>query len=198
MSKKSNITVLFATTLVLLTMACQLSEFINFSSTGPAATGVPRSNFVPPREIIQVDVGEPWPIESYHISKNKLGAVEIFVNGQPIRAEETSGQPTFPTELATVQALIRGRIAEPSFTVLKFPAATCRILLEKGGPEQTNSLALKYPSSTWSVCHIWIGHIPGAYDLKVVATDKAGQESKEIVQRIEVKKIGPPRLIRLP
>ena len=186
MSKKSNIIVLFATTLALLTMACQLSEFINFSSIGPAATGV-RSNFVPPREIIQVEVGQPWPIESYHISKNKLEKVEIFVNGQPIRAEKTSGQPTFPEGLATVQGLIRGRPAREAFTVLKFPAAACRILLDKGGPEQTNSLELKFPSSTWSVCHIWLGYIPGTYDLSVVATDKAGQKGEAIVQRIEVK-----------
>ncbi len=180
--KRSTPTILFATILALLTIACQF-----FESTSLDTSGGPHSNFVPPRAIIQVDVGELRPIESYHISKNKLGAVEIFVNGQPVRAEETSGQPTFPMELAAVQVLDRGRPAPEAFTMLKFPAATCRILLKKGGSVQTNSLPLKYPSSNWSVCHIWIGHIPGIYDLKVVATDKAGQEGKEIVQRIEVK-----------
>ncbi len=182
MNKKSNTTVLFATILALLTIACQISETISLDTSS-----VPHSNFVPPRAIIQVEVGQPWPIESYHISKNKLDVVEIFVNGQPLRAEETSGQPTFSTELATVQVLDRGRPVHEAFTVLEFPAAICQTLLEKGGPVQTNSLALKYPSSTWSVCHIWIGHIPGIYDLSVVATDKADQKGEAIVQRIEVK-----------
>lgn len=174
--------------LALLTLSCQsLPGFEIFGGEEVSAAGQPRSHFVPPQQTIQVRVGQPLPLESYHISRNKLSSIKIFINGQPLRTEETAGQSPFPMELAQAQVLVRDQPPEANLQALTFPSFTCRNLIDKGGPVQRNSLDLEFPSSNWTVCHIWIGRVPGTYDLSLVATDRAGQEGEPIVQRIEVK-----------
>jgi hypothetical protein len=171
--------------LVLLTIACQAPEFFQLTLIGPDQ-GPVRSNFVPPRDVIRVQVGRPLPLESFHAGSNKLAAVEVFVNGQPVRAEETAGQPAFPVNLAAVEVLTRDRPPAGNLAGLAYPSAPCRSLARQGGVVQTNALELRYPASHWSVCHVWIALVPGVYDLSVVAIDQTGQRGEPIVQRIEV------------
>lgn len=171
--------------LVLLTIACQAPEFFRLTLIGPSQ-GPVRSNFVPPRDVIRVEVGRPLPLESFHAGPNKLAAVEVFVNGQPIRAEETAGQPAFPVNLASVQVLTRDQPSAGNLAGLAYPSGPCRNLARQGGAVQTNALDLRYPATHWSVCHVWVGLIPGAYDLSVVAIDQTGERGEPVVQRIEV------------
>ncbi len=165
MGKKSINPILFVLGLALLAMGCQISEqLISFSLTEPPVTDRPHSTFVPPRERIQVDLEQILQVESYHTSKDQLGTLEIFVNGQPIRSEKTSGSKgTFPHNLASVAVLIEGQ------------------------PVITNAIQSQQPIPAWTVSIQWVGHVPGTYDLSMVVTDQAGHPGEPIVQRIEVK-----------
>lgn len=185
MPKKSNKTILFAAGLVLLTIACQAPELFRLTLIGPAQ-GPVRSNFVPPRDVIRVEVGRPLPLESFHAGSNKLAGVEVFVNGQPVRAEETAGPSAFPVNLALVQVLTRDQPSAGNLAGLAYPSGACRSLARQGGAVQTNALDLRYPSTHWSVCHVWVGRIPGTYELSVVAIDQTGERGEPVVQRIEV------------
>lgn len=174
--------------LVLLSLACQISdELVSLRLFEPVATEGPRSTFVPPREVIWARVGEPLPIESYHIDENGLQTLEIFVNGQPLQAEASGGQAAFPQNLAAVEIAAWPEPTSPSEPLL-FPASPCSdFLLGRGTKAVLGRLALKFPSTTWSVCHIWTGHVPGVYELSLIATDAEGHRGRPIVQRIEVK-----------
>ena len=189
MLKKTQTFVLFvATGLLLFLTGCEVPEDgFGLLGTGSAVAGAPRSNFVSERQVLRVRVGEPTPIESYHLSgPNKLGKLEIFVNGQLVKSEQTDGSLAFPDTLATVQVLERGRPDQPDFAILEFPAPACNRLLVKGGPAAAHLLEREFPASTWTVCHVWIGHIPGTYDLSLRVTDRTGQPGEMITQRIEV------------
>ena len=188
MPKKSTFSLFSVIILAFLTVSCQSLPGFDIFETAEPDEAAPRSNFVPPRQSIQIGVGQALPIESYHLASTKLMTVEISINGQPLRAEATAGQSnTFPENLATAQVLVRGQPPQASLQPLVFPAPACRNLLQKGGPVQTNALLLQPPSSVWTLCHIWIGRTPGTYDLSLVATDEAGREGEPIVQRIEVR-----------
>jgi hypothetical protein len=117
---------------------------------------------------------------------NRLEKLEIFINGQPLRTEETSGQATFPPELATIQ-IIRPDQAEPVSPVsLQTSLPVCQKLLLAENAPLLNSPESQFPSAEWNVCYVWIGRIPGSYDLSMVATDNTGAQSELISQRIEV------------
>jgi hypothetical protein len=187
MPKKSIITYFLIGGLTFLLVGCQSLPGFNIFETSEPDADAPRSNFVPPRRDIQVGVGQLLPIESYHMGSTKLMTVEIAINGQPIRAEATAGQPNaFPEYLAITQVLVVGQPAQPAFEGLPFPAPVCRNELHDG-PMQTNALLLTPPSSAQTVCHVWIGRIPGTYDLSLVAVDEMGRRGEPIVQRIEVR-----------
>ncbi len=179
----------FALSLAFFITACQsLPGFNIFSSEPDSGEARPVSNFVDRRQSIQVGVGEPLAIASYHRGYTKLAALQISVNGQPVRSEATAGQPnTFPDTLAAAQVLVWGQPSQASVEQVSFPSPTCQYLRQAGGPVQANPLPLAPPSSVWTVCHIWIGHIPGTYDLSLVAVDDAQRAGEPIMQRIEVR-----------
>jgi hypothetical protein len=188
MFKKSTVILFFTVTLVLLAGCQSLPGFNIFSSGQETDAAKPRSNFVDARQSIQVGVDEPLAIASYHRGHDKLAALQISINGQPLRSEATAGQPnTFPENLATAQALVWGQPTLAALANLDFPAATCENLASAGGPVQSHVLLLTPPSSVWTVCHVWVGHISGSYDLSIVAVDEAQRSGDPIVQRIEVR-----------
>ncbi|HXV42719.1 MAG TPA: hypothetical protein VEC96_06620 [Anaerolineae bacterium] len=187
MRKKSIFTLFFTIGLALLMIGCQSLPGFNIFETSAPDVDAPRSNFVPPRRDIQVGVGQLLPIESYHVGSTKLMTVEIAINGQPLRAEATAGQPnTFPERLAIAQVLVVGQPAQAAYQQLPFPAPVCRNELHDG-PMQTNVLLLTPPSSAQTVCHIWIGRIPGTYNLSLIAVDEMGHRGAPITQTIEVR-----------
>jgi hypothetical protein len=177
-----------AISLIIFATACQsLPGFNIFGTTAEPDADAPRSNFVPPRRDIQVGVDQLLPIESYHIGSTKLMTVEIAINGQPLRAEATAGQAnTFPENLAIAQVLVVGQPPQADLPQLSFPASVCRNELHDG-PVQINMLTLTPPSSAQTVCHIWIGRIPGTYNLSLVAVDTMGRRGQPITQTIEVR-----------
>ncbi|MEW5960619.1 MAG: hypothetical protein AB1801_23090 [Chloroflexota bacterium] len=154
---------------------------------GGPAEGAPHSNFVSAYHILRVKAGQAIPIESYHLTRaGKLGKLEIFVNDQPVTSEQVRPDAAFPDTLATLQVLERGRAAQPAFSLLEFPAPACRRLLITGGPANAHLIEREFPASYWTVCHVWIGHIPGTYDLSLRATDLDNRPGETITQRIEV------------
>lgn len=189
MLKNYTLSLFFVINLLLLLTACQSLPGFNIFSNEPASDEArPVSNFVDPRQSIQVGVGEPLAIASYHRGYTKLSSVQISVNGQPVRSEATAGQPnTFPDTLAAAQVLVRGQPAQASLERVSFPSPACQYLGQAGGPVQANPLPLVPSSSVWTVCHIWVGHISGTYDLSLVAVDDAQRAGEPIVQRIEVR-----------
>lgn len=187
MLKRFILTLVLAINLALLTTACQSLPGFNIFSTSDSAEVKPVSNFVDPHQIIRVGVGEPLAIASYHRGYSKLATVQISVNGQPVRSETSAGQTTFPDTLATAQVLVEGQPPQASLERVNFSSPTCQNLRRTGGPIQTNVLPLTPPSSVWIVCHIWTGHVPGTYDLSMVAIDDAQHPGEPITQRIEVR-----------
>jgi hypothetical protein len=150
------------------------------------AGAAPRSNFVAAYNVLRVQVGEPVPLASYHLTRDgRLGTLEIFVNDQPARSEQTA-ETAFPDNLATFQVLQRDRPGQPAFSLLEFPAPVCERLLVTGGPASVHLLERPFPSSTWTVCHIWVANVPGVYDVSLQVIDRAGQQGQVITQRIEV------------
>lgn len=166
--------------LAFLMAGCTVPELgpINGASNGP------RSNFVPPRAIITVNAGERLQLESYHLSDRQLGSLKISVNGQPIRSEATGGEPTFPSNLATLEVLVWPSQADPAPFILS--SATCKATLNGGEARVLNPVELAFPSKSWSVCHVWTGNVPGIYDVSIQAFDRDQRPGEIAVQRIEV------------
>jgi len=173
--------------LLLVLAACEVpQDRFGLLGDGPVR-GAPRSNFVAAYEVLRVKPGQPIPIESYHLTRTgRLGRLEIFVNGQPVTSELVSPEIAFPDNLAELQVLQRDRPGQPAISLLEFPAPACRRLLVTGGPVSAHIIEREFPSSTWTVCHVWIGRVPGSYDLSLRVTDRAGQQGELITQRIEV------------
>lgn len=190
-----------------LTTACQSLPGLNlFSAAQESNQNAPRSNFVAAQEVLLTSVDQPVLIESYHIAATKIVTVEVSINHQPPRAEATAGQANvFPPDLATLQVLERGRPAQAALQSLlaaqsdqssgetanpyaqNSPSPACQELLRSGGPAQTNVFTPDISSSRWTVCHIWVGRVPGTYDLSVAAVDETGLRGDPVTQRIEVR-----------
>jgi hypothetical protein len=141
---------------------------------------------LPTQPTFQVAVGHPLHIETYHLSRSsKFGRVDIWVNGQLVRSEQSGGPAAFPDYLGEMQVLgWPDGVASPEFIL--FPSSNCERVGEKGVARRLNPIELKYPSSTWSLCHTWVGLTPGAYELKMQATDGDGVKGEPVVQRIEI------------
>jgi hypothetical protein len=165
---------------------CELPED-RFGLFGGGPDGAaPRSNFVAAYRVVRVPAGQPVPLESYHLTQDgRLGTLEIFVNDQPLRSEQTAAS-AFPDNLATFQILQRERPGQPDFSVLEFPAPACERLLVTGGPANAHRVERPFPAATWTVCHVWVGNVPGVYDVSLRVTDRAGRQGEMITQRIEV------------
>lgn len=158
--------------LVLLTQACQLPlQMDGNGSAAPAAGTVPVSSqpyltIVPSRQILRVRVNEPLRLETYYMSRAKLGTLNVKVNKQPLPPESLSSPsfPHHPESLATVAFVVDGKEV------------------------RTAPLQPLYPTSTWTVPITWTGHVTGSYELWLEITDRDGNK-QPITQRIEV--IGP-------
>lgn len=156
--------------LVLLTQACQLPlQMDGNGSAAPAAGTVPVSSqpyltIVPSRQILRVRVNEPLRLETYYMSRAKLGTLNVKVNKQPL-PHENLPSPYFPQgDLATVAFVVDGKEV------------------------RTAPLQPLYPTSTWTVPITWTGHVTGSYELWLEITD-IDENRGAITQRIEV--IGP-------
>lgn len=153
--------------LAVLTLGCQSLldiELPTFGQTADAEMSWPHSTFVPPTKRVQIFTGQALELETYHLSPEQLTDIQIFVNGQPLRSEETAGSTAFPDRLLNVQ--VRSG--------------------EDGRLVQTARVTPALPTSEETVSVVVIGNTPGRYDLSLVAADEAGQEGTPIVQRIEV------------
>lgn len=191
MNKESTVIIWFSIGLVVLSLGCRTLDGLNLTgSATPTPTPIswPHSTFVPSQKSVRVRVGRPLVIETHHLTgmAYRLEKLEIFINGQPIRTEETSGQATFPPELAAIQ-IVKPEQAEPVSPVsLQTAPPACQALLLAGNAPLLNSPESQFPSAEWNVCYVWIGRVPGTYDLSMVATDNTGARSELISERIEV------------
>jgi hypothetical protein len=191
MNQNSKMSLWLGVGLAFFTLACQtLTDLAVGNAALPTPTPIawPHSAFVPPLERSQVLVGEPLALETHHLTRmtNQLNTLRFFVNGQPIRTEETADQVTFPPNLASFYIVT---VEQPEQALLAnvepFLPPTCQDVLEQEGVVLHSPLS-QYPSSDWNVCYIWIGHVPGTYDVSMQVVDSAGDESEIIIQRIEV------------
>jgi len=184
--KKTLIFLAVALGLLLGLTGCEVPEDRFGLFGGGPAGDAPRSNFVAAYSVLRVKAGQPVPIESYHLSPDgRLGTLEIFVNDQPVKSEQTA-ETAFPDNLATFQVLQRDRPARPAFALLEFPAPACERLLVAGGPANAHLVERPFPASSWTVCHVWVGYVPGVYDVSLRVTDRTGRQGQIVTQRIEV------------
>ena len=122
----------------------------------------PVSSFVPNQDVVRTKVGEARVLKSYHASKAQLDRLDILVNGQRIRTETTAAN-AFSPALATVQVFVDNQLVTVS------------------------SLAPPLPTNSWEVSILWIGRVPGTYDLTLQVHDKDAQMSDPVTQQIEVR-----------
>jgi hypothetical protein len=168
MNKKSAILIGWMASLVLLTLAC---NSLGLGSSDERATATPKSwpysTFIPPRASTQVSLGQELVIESYHSSTVQLDNIQVWVNGQLLTTEDSTAAGktnTFPNDLATV-----------------------RLITEDGEVTAGNVTPAAGPVYNKTVLIVWTGHVPGAYELSMSATDTAKRTGNTITQRIEVK-----------
>jgi len=169
--QKLRLTLSVAIGAVLLVIGCQLSSrlgpgIIDFlQPIWPTPNVWPRSAFVVPQEVVRAKVGQKLHLNSYHMSIEELDVIEILVNGHQLGGEisAVAGQAIFSNYLASIQ--VRSKVR----------------------PVLTNTIRLSYLSRAWAVTIQWEGHVPGVYELKLVATDVAGHQGQPLVQRIEVR-----------
>ncbi|MCB0211448.1 MAG: hypothetical protein KDJ52_19065 [Anaerolineae bacterium] len=165
MQPRSKIIAGIITALAIVTLGCQSLldiELPSFGQTTAANISWPHSMFVPPNNRVQIFKGQPLQLETYHLSTSSLSDVQIFVNGLPIRSEETAGTAASPTGLLNVQ-----------------------VQNEQGNLVQTARVTPALPTDKESVSLLVVGNVPGKYDLTLVAVDETGEEST-VTQRIEV------------
>ena len=172
-----------------LMLACRLTDDLGLTGSSATPTG-PRSSFVPHPEKLVVDVGEQAMIETYHMSENRFGSLEISVNRLPAAENESALTsvslatlkvlaPT--TEYANGECVDDGACDELSATTVSITDQ----------PIVIPPLQSEYPNTTWKVYLMWTGHVPGTYDLTMQVTDKAGKQGERLTQHIEVKEATP-------
>ncbi len=167
MDKKSTITRFWLICAVIAVIGCGPFFGGNAEEVSGRPTRVvldkPISTFVPLREQLQVEVGEPILLESYHISSAQLDQVTLTVNDQLLRSEATgTGPNTFSSELASVELIVGDQ------------------------PVVASTVSPALPTSAWTLPVRWVGHVPGTYEIRVQVTDLDGQQGDPVIQRIEV------------
>jgi hypothetical protein len=184
--------ILFLVFGIWLMLACQLTDDLGLTGSNAAAAD-PRSSFVPHREILTVDLEEQMIIETYHMSKNRFGSLEILVNQQPV----TDNGSATNNELASV-AVATIKILAPTAEYAngvcigdKCDVLSTTTISITSDPIVILPIQSEYPNNTWNVPLMWTGHVPGTYDLTMVVTDNAGKQGERLTQRIEVKKATP-------
>lgn len=81
----------------------------------------PQSFFVAHQRTLWVDDEQVVPIATYHIGKERLTVLEVFINNQPV-AE-------FPAELATVQVLLDGQPVQTNPIEPVFPTRNWEVAI---------------------------------------------------------------------
>jgi hypothetical protein len=165
---KKTIIFIVAIGLIWLTLGCQsLPDFTSFSLEGTPVPSDewPRSNFVPFRESVQVGVGEELPLESHHMSPNRLEKLKILVNDEPVQVKASSEEGAMFSDKANA----------------------VQIWVDAPSTGEENSVRPQLSTSAWTVSMIWIADVPGTYELELKATDKLQNPGEPIIQWIEVK-----------
>ncbi len=176
--------------LTLLTLACQpVSTLVNSSSPQRLQRielgDKPLSTFVAPdAPIVRVGVNEPIILTTYHVSRNKLDKLEILVNDQLVRTEDSSAQATtFSPDLSLVQVVDNGEVklsaASPAIEVAVDDTFVDVVTVN---PVKPKSL-----TSAWTVSLLWRGRVPGTYKVSLQVTDEADRKGEPVVQWIEVR-----------
>lgn len=185
--------ILFLIFSVWLMLACQVTDDLGLTGSNTTSTG-PRSTFVPHKEELVVGLEEQVIIETYHMSENGFGSLEISVNRLPVVENESSlGTTLTSVDLATLKVLA---------PTTEFADGVCidddgcdelstTIVSITDQPIVVPPIQSEYPNTTWSVFLMWTGHVPGTYDLTMEVTDNAGNKGKRLTQRIEVKEATP-------
>jgi hypothetical protein len=151
-----------------LLLACEFTDSFGFTSTNPSATE-PLSTFVPQQDLAITQATQPLTLESRHVSTDGLAKLELWVNDIPVNPALPAGQGTaFTNDAGNIQILVDAPHGE------------------------ANSVKPEYPTNDeWTVSLVWIGYVPGTYNLILMATDNLGRTGVPITQRIEVKDFSP-------
>jgi hypothetical protein len=117
-----------------------------------------------PQETVPVLQGQAVQIDTIHLTPALLRTVSIFINGQPVRGEETAPGDPFPDGYVNLLVRSEDRLVK------------------------TGVFRPKWPTREEKLSLVWVGLVPGTYELSLVATDIADPEQpgNKIVQRIEV------------
>lgn len=127
-----------------------------------------------PQETVPVPAGQPVLIETIHLSPTLLDSIAIFINGQPLPSEENAGVTPFPGGYVDLVAHSDDRVA------------------------RTGVFRPTWPIREEKLSLLWVGRVPGTYELRLVATRKPDDPQQAevirgntIVQRIEVQAPAP-------
>ena len=180
---------LFLILTVWVMLACQITDSLDLTGSTPTPSG-PRSTFVPHPEKLVVDLEEQAMIETYHLSENRFGSLEIFVNRLPVPENYST---LTSVEIATLKVLAPTTEYADGVCVDEGDCAELGTITVSitDQPIVVPPIQSKYPNTTWRVYLMWTGHVPGTYDLTLQVTDNAGKQGERLTQRIEVKEATP-------
>jgi len=183
---------LFLILTVWVMLACQITDSLDLTGSNTVPTG-PRSIFVPHKEKLVVDLEEQAIIETYHMSKNRFGSLEVSVNRQPVTEDgSTVDDGLASVAVATIKVLApTTEYANGVCVGERCDVLSTTIVSITSDPIVILPLQSEYPNTTWKVLLMWTGHIPGTYDLTMQVTDNAGKQGEQLTQRIEVKEATP-------
>ena len=126
-----------------------------------------------PQKTVPVPAGKAVLIESIHLSPTLLDNIAISINGQPLTKEENS--PVTP-----------------------FPGGYINLLVQSENKFlRTGLFRPPWPIREEKLSLLWVGLVPGTYELKLVASRKPEDPQQSnitgnsIVQRIEVQAPAP-------
>ncbi len=181
--------VLFLTlTLAFFTTACQSP--LKISLRGETNQGGPHAAFIPFWAVVQTEVRQPLSLQTFYTSPdrlNKLKALAIKINGQPVKFHRSGGLllAPYPPAEGEAPASLEAACASNSnyLAVLQISPETIQL----ADTPVLETLPARFPNSTWPVSLTWYGCFPGTYELSLAATDTANPESQPVTQRIEVK-----------
>ena len=149
------------TALAIVTLGCQSLldiELPSFGQTPTSDLSEPQSMFVPPNKRVQILEGKTLHVETYHISTDQLTDIQILVNGQPLVSQAADAPDTFTA--GQKENLI-----------------DIKVQGEQGDVIETAQVKPALPTAKKAVSLQIVGNVPGTYDLSLVATDEAGQQS---------------------
>lgn len=117
-----------------------------------------------PQETVPVPRGQAVQIDTIHLTPALLRTISIFINGQPVSGEETAEGEPFPEGYVNLLVRSEDRLVK------------------------TGVFRPQWPTREQELSLVWVGLVPGTYELSLSATDitDPAQPGNVIVQRIEV------------